>query len=376
MSVPHLTSDADLRARTQALEMVEFRARLHRLRRHGVPILATLVVGGAIGAGVSFAVKPTFQSSVVFIPPQQQQGGASGALAQLGALSSLVGDVGAVKNATDQYISMLVGTTASDSVIKRFRLNEVYDTPFKDEARKMLAKRVQVSGGKKDGLIRVDVEDVDPQRAAAMANDYVDELRLMTSHLAVTEAQQRRVFFERLLEDAQRKLVAAQVALEATGFSAGALKAEPRTAADTYAKLKAELTAAQVKLQVMQTNMADTSPDLQRQSTMVSALSGKIAGLEASESSGQATPDYVGKYREFKYQETLFDLYSKQYELARVDESREGSLIQVVDPAEPAEHKHAPRRSLFTAAGAMLGGLVALAFFWRRDNASSVPVPT
>jgi uncharacterized protein involved in exopolysaccharide biosynthesis len=325
--------------------------RVFALRKFSALIAGALLVGAAAGVAVSFDLRPTFQSTTLFIPPQQQQNGTSSALAQLGALSSLVGD-GAGKNSADQYISMLLSVTVSDNVIKRFDLAKVYDTQFKDETRKTLAKRVQISAGKKDGLIRVDVEDVDPKRAAAIANDYVDELRNMTSHLA----------------EGKQKLVATQVALEATGFSAGALKAEPRAAADTYARMRAELTAAQIKLQVMRESLADSAPEVQTQAATVAALSQHLATLEASQSSDRNSPDYIGKYREFKYQETLFDLYSKQYELARVDESREGAIVQVVDTAEPAEHRFTPRRSRFAAVGGLLAALAAVAVVWRRTQ--------
>jgi uncharacterized protein involved in exopolysaccharide biosynthesis len=339
--------------------------RFRALARHWPALAMALFAGGAAGYGFSYAFTPTFQSATLFIPPQQQQGSATTALASLGALSSLVGGAG-IKSSTEQYISMLQSVTVSDSVIKRFDLAKVYETEFKDETRKILAKRVQVLAGKKDGLIRVEVEDTDPKRAAAMANDYVDELRTMTSRLAVTEAQQRRMFFERLLNETKGKLVAAQVALEGSGFGAGALKAEPRSAADTYAKLRADLTAAQVKLQVMRSSLADSAPEVVRQQSTVAALSQQIDRLEATQANDSGSPDYVGKYRDFKYQETLFDLYSKQYELARLDEAREGALIQVVDEAQPAERKHFPRRSLFAALGGLMACAALATLFWRR----------
>ena len=348
--------------------------KLRALARNWQMLAIALVAGGAAGYGVSYAFAPTYQSATLFIPPQQQQGGAATALASLGALSSLVGGAG-VKSSTDQYISMLQSVTVSDNVIKRFDLAKVYETEFKDQTRKILAKRVQILAGKKDGLIRVEVEDTDPKRAAAMANDYVDELRTMTARLAVTEAQQRRMFFERLLNETKDKLVGAQVALEGSGFTAGALRAEPRSAADAYAKLRADLTAAQVKLQVMRSSLADTAPEVVQQQSTVQALSEQVDRLEATQTHDAGSPDYVGKYRDFKYQETLFDLYSKQYELARLDEAREGALIQVVDQAEPAERKHFPRRSLFAALGGLIACASLAAIFWRRLPPAANPRP-
>ncbi len=354
-------------------DMAVFAARMRSLRRHWVAIAAALALGGAAGYAASYGFTPTFVASTLFIPPQQQQSsGAAAALASLGALTGLMGGGG--KSSADEYVSMLQSVTVTDDIIKRYDLMKVYDVKFKDEARKKVGQRVQVSVGKKDGMIRVDAEDVDPNRAASMANQYVEELRTMTSRLAVTEAQQRRVLFERLLATTKQQLVTAQVALEASGFSAGALKTEPRAAADTYAKLRADLTAAEVRLQVARGSLADTAPAVVQEQSRVQALGEQLSRLEASESSTNGSADYIGKYREFKYQETLFDLYSKQYELARLDEAREGALVQVVDPAEPAERKHFPRRSLFALLGGLLAALaVAARVWWRAPPPATAP---
>jgi uncharacterized protein involved in exopolysaccharide biosynthesis len=366
-------NDNDLppEAPADTIDFAELGTRMRGLWRFKAALAGALVAGSALGLGISYAFTPTYVSSALFIPPQQQSG-AAGALASLGALSSLVGGASA-KSSVDEYISMMLSVTVSDRVIKRFSLDKVYATEFKDETRKRLSKRVTVTAGKKDGLIRVEVEDTDPKRAAAMANDYVDELREMTSHLAVTEAQQRRVFFERMLGDTKQKLVTAQVALEASGFTQGALKVEPRSAAETYAKLRADLTANQVQLQVMRGSLAETSPQVVRQLNTVQALSDQVAHLEASQAADQGSPDYIGKYRDFKYQETLFDLYAKQFELARIDESREGALIQVVDEGQPAEHKHFPRRILFAALGGVIAFLLVAGFAWRRTDSDVEP---
>lgn len=349
---------------TPSIDWVETRAKIGAVAKRWPLLVAAIVIGGAAGYGASFAVRPTFQSSTLFIPPAQQSA-LSPSASSLGALSSLVGGP-SVKSSTDQYISMLQSVTASDSIIKRFGLMKEYDVEFSDQARKKLAQRVQISAGKKDGLIRVDVEDTDPERAAAIANQYVDELRTLSSRLAVTEAQQRRAFFEKLLTDTKERLTVAQVALEATGFNEGALKAEPRSAADSYAKLRAELTASRIKLDILRTTLADSAPEVRTQSAQVKALAEQLAQAGVGATPAKGSPDYVGKYREFKYQETLFDVYSRQFELARVDESREGALVQVIDPAQRAERKSAPHRSNFAAAGGALAVLTLLLFLWRR----------
>ncbi len=316
------------------------------------------LVAGLLAVAVTYLIVPTFTARTVFLPPQQQQSLATSALASLGALSSLAGGVAGFRSPIDQYVSLLQSTTIADRVIDKFDIMRVYDKEYRLDARKGLTKNVRIVAGRKDGLITIEVDDEDPKRAADMANYYVDELRRLTSQLALTEAQQRRHFFEGQLAQTRERLTQAQGALQASGFNPGALKAEPRAAAEGYAKLRAELTAAEVRLQTLRQNLANAAPEVQQQGATVAALRSELAKLEVvSDSGGDA--GYIGKYRDFKYQETLFELFSRQYEIARLDESREGALIQVVDVAMPAEKKTRPRRAL-TAITVTAGTLLLL----------------
>ena len=231
-------------------------------------------------------------------------------------------------------------------------------------------KNTRIAVGKKDGLVSVEVDDEDPTRAAGIANAYVEQLRRLTSVLAVSEAQQRRAFFEKELKEARDQLAKAQQALQATGFNVGALRAEPRAAAESYARLRAEITAAEVRTQVLRGSLADSSPEVQRQLGQLSALRAQLARLEQATDTN-AGPDYLSKFREYKYRETLFEMFARQYELARVDESREGALIQVVDVATPPEYKSKPKRGFIAVAATLLsllviGSLLIGRHFWRQ----------
>lgn len=322
-------------------------------------LIAAPVVGAACAVGVSYMVTPLFTARTVFVPPQQQQSAAASALASLGALSGLAGSMGSLKTTADQYVSLLQSVNVTDRLIDQFKLQEVYGLERRTEVRRMLEKRVRVSLGKKDGLITVEVDDAEPTRAAELANRHVAELRRLSNELSLTETQQRRAFFEGELKRTQVNLITAQGKLQGSGFNAGAIKAEPKAAAEAYAKLKADATAAEVKLRTLRTQLTDTAPEVQLASAQVAALNNELQKVErAASSSGDA--NYLGLYREFKYQETLFELLSKQFELARLDEAREGALIQVVDAATAPELKSWPRRSYFAAAGAAIGMLLAL----------------
>jgi uncharacterized protein involved in exopolysaccharide biosynthesis len=337
-----------------------------------------LLIGGALLCGVAvlglaYVMTPIFTARTTFLPPQQQQSAAASALASLGALAGLAGGIASVKSPADQYVALMTSVTVADRIVDQFGLMAVYDVKYRVDARKVLSENVSVSIGKKDGLISVEVDDEDPRRAAAIANKYVEELRRLTDQLALSEAQQRRMLFETQLMQTRDRLTAAQQALQASGFNAGALKAEPKAAAEGYARLKAEATAAEVRLQALRRNLAEDTPEVQQQRATIGALRSQLARAEEATEGGEG-PDYIGKYREFKYQETLFELFSRQYELARLDESREGALIQVVDTASPPEKKSRPKRALL-AIGATLVAFVALAafvsvrHFWRQSLA-------
>lgn len=324
-----------------------------------------LVIGplaaGALALSASFLIPPTFTSKTVFLPPQQQQSSAASALASLGALAGFAGGAAGIKTTGDQYVALMQSVNVEDRIVDRFKLMDIYEAQYRFLARKDLEQNSRISLGKKDGLITVEVDAKDPALAAAIANQYVAELRRLTSELALTEAQQRRAFFESELKNTKLRLAEAQQVLQSSGFNPGALKAEPKAAADAYARIKAEVTAAEVRLQTQRRALADAAPEVQQQSALVSALRSQLAKLESTgEAHGDA--DYVGRYREFKYQETLFELFSKQYEMARLDESREGTLIQVVDVATPAEHKSKPKRAFIALATLLATALILMTF--------------
>ena len=160
------------------------------------------------------------------------------------------------------------------------------------------------------------------------------------------------------------------MALQASGYNPGALQAEPRAAAESYGRLKAELTQAEVQLQALRRNFADGVPEVQRQTAIVEAMRAQLLKIEAPRPiSGSA--DYIGRLREYKYQEALFEIFARQYETARLDESREGTLIQVVDVASPPEVRSRPKRKLIAAGSSV--GLVLIVLIgltvqmaWRR----------
>lgn len=330
-------------------------------------IVAAPVLAGLVALGITYLVPPTFTARTTLLLPQPEMGGALGAMASLSALSGLVTGGAGTRTPAEQYVALVQSTTVADALIDRFDLQKVYDKRYRADARRVLGHNLQVGVGKKDGLITIEVDDEDPKRAAEMARASVQELRSLTARLAISEAQQRRVFFETQLKNTRDELAQAQRALQASGFAEGALKAEPKAAADAYAKLKAETTAAEVRLQALRSSLSENAAEVRLQEGALSALRGQLAAAAAATAPASG-PDYVSKYREFKYLETLFEAYARQYELARADEAREGALIQVVDEAKPPEKHSWPKRMLTTIGAALVGLALAIAVAFGRDS--------
>lgn len=326
-------------------------------------ILGPLAVG-LIALGISFIIPPTFTAKVKFLPPQQQQSAAASMLASLGGLGGLAGAAAGIKNPTDQYLAFLKINSLQDELIRRFQLQARYKTSLQEDTRMALAANTRATSGK-DGIISIEVDDTNPKFAAELANAYVDELQKLLARLAVTEAQQRRAFFERQLTQAKDKMISAEQTLRGTGVSSSVLKSNPTSAVAAVAALKAQVTAQEVKVGAMRGYLAETAPDLKQALTELANLRTQLATQEKDEPAAKTGQgDYVANFREFKYQETLFELFSRQFEMAKVDESREGAVIQVLDAAQPPERKSKPQKALIAIISALASAfmLVLLVF--------------
>jgi len=331
-------------------------------------VLGPLAVG-VMALGISFFIPPTYTAKTQFLPPQQQQSAAASMLASLGSLGGLAGAVGGIKNPADQFLAYMKSVTIQDALIERFKLLERYEAKTKSDARIELTARVRAASGK-DGLISVEVDDIDPKFAAELANAQVEELGKLLGKLATTEAQQRRLFFEKQLTLAKDKLIQSEIELKATGVSGSVLKSNPASAVAAVAGLQAGVTAQEVKLGAMRGYLAETAPEFKQALNELANLKAQLANQEKdtpANSSISAQGDYVSKYREFKYNETLFELFAKQFEIAKVDESREGAVIQILDAAQPPERKSKPQKALIAIIATLAAGFALLLFVFIRQ---------
>jgi len=326
--------------------MVWLRAAMKWQRVMWGTALAVLLVGVV----AAWLLAGRYTATVVLMPPQAGGASSSGAMmAQLsgvGALASAGGGLG-IKNPNDQQVALLKSRTVEDALVERFHLQQVYRRRYLSTARHSWELHTQVDNGLKDGLIHLSVTDRDAVRAAELANGWVEEYRRFSATLAVTEAAQRRLFYERQLAMAHDDLTHAEDDLKQTEKRTGVIDVEGqgRTMIASAAILRGQLAAKQVEIRAMREFAADQNPDLERAEQEQAALEGQLAAMDTDSdrqsgdlvapkgSMTQAGLDYARALREVKYRETIQDLLTRQYEGARVDEARQGALVQVVDPA-------------------------------------------
>lgn len=349
------------------------------LVRHKKLVIGMPIVTGLAAMAISLVMTPVFTGTAKIMPPQQQQSsGLAAMLGQLGGLAGAAGSMAGLKNPNDLYVGMLESRTVADDLINRFKLKERYESKTMDDARLALDKASDISSGKKDGLISISVTDKDPKFAADLANAYVDELIRLTQTMAVTEAAQRRLFFEKQLKDTKDQLADAEIAMRKTQEKTGMIQPDGQVQAiiSNIAQMKGAIAAKEVQLKAMSTFATGQNPDVLRTQEELRGLQAQLAKLERRQTSRdgdfmvptgkipEAGVEYVRALRNVKYFETMFEMLSKQYELAKIDEAKDSSVIQVLDKAIPAERRSKPKRTLMTIAGFMAGGVlgVLLAF--------------
>ena len=375
------THDADIPPAETEVSLLDFLVLLAGSKRFIIRFVLAATVLAAIG---SFLLPVRYQATVLLLPPTQTSSISSALLGQLGNLGSLGALTGglSIKNPADMYVALLTSRTVEDAMIERFALKREYGEKKLSDARKEFESRTTAAAGTKDGLIHISVEDGDPKRAADLANSYVEEFRKLSASLAITEAARRRLFFEQQLQQAKDNLSTAEETMTKTEQSTGVLQidSQARSLIESAAVLRAQVVAKQVQIEGMRSFAAEDNPNLLLAKQELAALQAQLnqlagsqhdAGSDINLSKGRMTQsgmEYLRRYRELKYQETVFELLAKEFEVAKLDEAREGAIIQVVDAAVPPDKKSSPHRLLLVIAATILSFVVAVFYVLLRAS--------
>jgi tyrosine-protein kinase Etk/Wzc len=343
-------------------------------------------IGLLIGLVTCLVLPVRYTATTTIMPPQQTQSSASmmtNQLANMGAVSlaSVAGGGLGLKDPNDIYIGLLRARPVADAIIDRFSLAKVYRAKDMTSARKGLAGSTDIAS-EKDGFITVSVTDKDRKRSAEIANAYTAGLRILTKTLAVTEASQRRLFYEDQLKQAKDSLDAAETAFEQVQQTKGLvqLDAQAKAMIESVAVVRAQVAAKQVEVQAMRSYSTERNPEVALAERELTSLQAEAARLEQHNHSpgpgGMGLEDvpgagleYLRAEHELKYRQAMFDLLIKQYDAARLDESKDATIIQVVEPAIEPDRKSSPKRALIIllsmSGGFFAGCLLVLLGWWK-----------
>ena len=355
-------------------------------------ITGIAVLAGAI---LSLVLPVRYTATTKIMPPQQTQSTASMLMmnqlagAGGGSLAALAGGGLGLKNPNDIYIGLLTSRPIADALIQKFTLATEYRAKDMTEARKKLTSYTVVTS-EKNGFISVSVTDKDKKRVAEMANTYTDQLRILTKSLAVTEASQRRLFYEEQLKQTREALVAAELAFEQVQQQKGLvqLDAQAKAMIESLSVLRAQVAAKQVEVQALRSYSTEQNPEVQLAEKELSSLQAEESRLEQNNHSPgiaglglgnvpAAGLEYLRAAHELQYQQALFDMMMKQYDAAKLDESKDAAIIQVVEPAIAPDRKSSPHRAIILVLSLFLGffaGCIAALFLWWKELAQSDPI--
>ncbi len=351
-------------------------------------VLQVTAISIVLAIIVSLVLPVRYTATASLLPPQESSSMGSALASQLGNLGGMAALAGGglgIKNPNDRYVAMLQSRTVEDAMVERYGLMQEYHKRYLSDARKALEGRTVIDGSGKDGLIHISVKDHDPGKAADLTNGYVEQFRALSEHLAISEASQRRLFFQQELEQAKNNLAKAEEALAQTELTTGVIQPESQERAliESAASLRAQITAREVQIQGMQTYATGENSELIQAQQELVGLRAQLAKLGGSENTKgtefmipkglvpKAGMEYVRRLRDVKYYETIFEILARQFEVAKLDEAKEGAVIQVVDTAIPPDRRSFPQRAVIVIgtvfAGLFLGILAAvLQGSWRR----------
>lgn len=356
------------------------------LARHRFLLLWLPVGVGILTAIVSLLLPPVYTAEVKIMPPQQNSSIAAGLLGQLGplAVAASNGKDLSLHGPSDLYAVMLHSKTVADALIQRFSLMALYKAKRHVDARIRLDEATKITISK-ESVITIAVTDKDAKRAALMANAYVEELLKLTRTLAVTEAGQRRLFFEQEVQRAGDELANAEQALKKTQETTGIIQLDNQAKAviETVTTLHAQIAAKDAQVQAMRSYATSENPDLVRAQQELAAMRAELSRMEVGQGGSsvaevsirkvpEAGLEYVRRLREVKYRETLLDLLIRQYEAARIDEAKDAAIVQVLDKAEPPEMRSWPHRTSLVLTMVFLSLFLAVLFAFALESAKKL----
>jgi len=343
--------------------------------RRRMLIVKVCTVAVVFSVCYSLTLNDIYTATSRFLPPQKENPSAlfSSLLSQAGGLASIAGG-GGLGGSTDLYIGILKSRSVADAVIKRLDLQKEFKNKTIEDTR-MVVERVVKFKGSKEGIITVSADSRDPQKAAQLANTFVDELTRRSVKLLLVKASSERLFLEQRLLVVRQELKNAEDDLKAFQEKFKTIKVDTQAAAaiEGIARLKAEIVSQEVQLASLSNSRTGENSDVKALQAGISKLKSQLGAMTGNGGPDNVIPaagnvpslsvEYFRKVRELKIQEAVFEQLSKQYEVAKINESKDSSTLQILDEAVAPTKKSKPKRSLIVLLStvmAFIGSIVII----------------
>jgi uncharacterized protein involved in exopolysaccharide biosynthesis len=353
-----------IRPEAEAEEEINLLELLRVLVRN-LPLIVKITTAAVIlSVCYSLTLKNVYTAKATLLPPQKDSGG-GGAAALLASMGGgLAGFAGGLGGSADLYLGLLKSRTVTDSVIKRLDLHTEFKSKNADSTRTTLQNLVKFQAGK-DGIITITADYKDPAKAALLANTFIDELQKKSLQLNLTKASTERNFLEKRLTVVKQDLKIAEEEMKGFQEKNKTIKADSQAAAaiEGIARLRAEIVSKEVQLAALRSSMTDESAEVRTLLAGISKLKSQQNSMSGSGVGGGVIPsvgsapsigvEYIRRLRELKTQEALFEQLTKQFELAKINEARDSSSLQVLDEAVAPLRKSKPKRALIVILSAV-----------------------
>ena len=341
-------------------------------------IAKVTIVAFVLSIAIALMLPKIYSSTALILPPQQDSGLMGMMSALSGGMAGLAGDLLGKGTTADLYVGILNSRAVKDALIDRFKLMEAYEQKYRLDTYKALEKKAAISAGKKDGIISITVEDKDPKLAADLANAYAEELGKLMVKLNITGAGKNRGYLEDRLVKAKADLTKAEETLKTfqSANKAFDVPEQAKASIQGVAQLKAQLAVQEVQLAGMRSRFTDTTQEVMDAKAAIAKLKAQMAQVEGH-GRGSSIPsvgsvpelgqEYVRLMREFKVQEAIFELLTKQYEMARMSEAKDVDGVQIIQKAIVPDKKEKPKRIKIVFSTTLVACLIAIIYALLRE---------
>ncbi|HAV43064.1 TPA: hypothetical protein DCX15_03520 [bacterium] len=357
----------------EEISLMDYLAVILKCRKMIIIFCTLTVLATAV---TSLLLPKSYRATASIFPPKIER--TLPAMAS-GMGASLTGGLLGIKSEADLYVGMLESRRVSDALIDRFDLMGVYKAKYREEARKALKNKTTIQKRTKDEIIIVSVEDIDPKRAADMANAYLDELDHLNKELNITEAGKKRIFLEERLKETRKGLAQAEENLREfkKGHKVVAMDVQAGALVGAAGKIQAEIAAAETELGILKEFSTEESLKVIDLRSRIKELKKKLAEIERGKLSAAGNPSekrdtlytpftkvpdlglqLARLTRNVTIQTAIYELLTKEYELAKMEEAKDTPTLQILDRALPPEKRFKPKRRQMV----MISGLASLFF--------------